>query len=159
MKTIQSVVILGILGGVIWSAMADCGTCEASKEKLVTLVDKAAALIQKEGESAFAEFRKKGSEWFQGDLYIFVDDMEGKNLCHPVTPGLEGKNLLDMKDAEGKEFVREMIDLLKTKDAGWVEYSFAKPGAAAPLKKIAYVKKTMMPSGTAVLAGAGIYVD
>jgi signal transduction histidine kinase len=138
--------------------MADCGTCAASREKIVALVDKAAALVQEKGENAFTEFRKKDSEWFHGDVYIFVDDMDGKNLCHPVRPDLEGKNLLDIKDADGKEFVREMIGLLKEKDAGWVEYSWTKPGATSASKKLAYVKKTTL-DGKPVLVGSGIYAD
>lgn len=118
----------------------------------------AAALIQERGENAFADFRKKGSERLQGDVYIFVVDMNGKNLCHPVTPDLEGRNLLDLKDAKGKEFEREMIDLLKSKDAGWIEYSWMKPDATGHSRKFAYVKKTML-SDTPVLVGSGIYAD
>jgi cytochrome c len=32
--------------------------------RIIALVDKASALVAKEGKKAFAEFRKKGSEWF-----------------------------------------------------------------------------------------------
>ena len=114
--------------------------------------------MERDGENAFAEFRKKDSEWFRGDVYVFVDDMEGKNLCHPVKPDLEGKSLLDMKDANGKEFVREMIELLKTKDAGWVEYAWTKPGATTPSKKLGYVKKAKL-GDKPVLVGSGLYVE
>ena len=148
----------GILAGVLFSAVADCAMCAESKDQIVSLVDKAAALIQKDGDKAFAEFRKKDSEWLKGEVYVFVDDLEGINLCHPVSPDLEGKNLLNMKDAAGKEFVREMIELLKTKEAGWVEYSWKKPGASTASKKMAYVKKTIC-GGKPVLVGSGIYVD
>ena len=144
--------------------------CAESKDQIVSLVDKAAALIQKDGDKAFAEFRKKDSEWLKGDIYIFVDDMDGNNLCHPPThyqtgniekvdiQRLEGTNVLAMKDASGKEFVREMIEFLKTKEAGWVEYSWKKPGASTASKKMAYVKKTVC-CGKPVLVGSGIYVD
>lgn len=158
MKTIVTLAFLGVLGGAWFAASANDSSAAAAKDKTVALVDKAAALLAQDGEKALAEFRKKGSEWFQGDVYVFVDDLEGKNLCHPVTPDLEGKNLLGMKDANGKEFVREMVELLKTKDSGWVEYAFTKPGAATPSKKLAYVKKTVL-AGTPVLVGSGIYAD
>lgn len=158
MKTILSVAICGFLSGALFSAKADCGSCPASKEKVAALVDKAAALVASEGDKAFAEFRKKDSEWLRGDIYIFVDDLDGLNLCHPVSPELEGKNLIATTDANGKEFVREMIELVKAKGAGWVEYAWKKPGAASASKKLAYVKKTMC-SGKAVLVGSGIYAD
>jgi cytochrome c len=151
MRKILSFAVLGILGALSFAAAEP-------KEKVVALVDKAAALIQSQGDKAFAEFRKKDSEWLKGDIYVFVDDMDGINLCHPVTPDLEGQNLLGMKDADGKEFVREMIELLKTKDAGWVEYSWKKPGSAAAAKKLAYVKKTVC-GGKPVLVGSGIYAE
>lgn len=158
MKTILSLALLGVVGGSLLPVWADGGSSAAAKEKTVTLVDKAAALLEKDGEKALAEFRKQGSEWFQGEVYVFVDDLEGKNLCHPVNPDLEGKNLLAMKDANGKEFVREMIELLKAKDSGWVEYAFTKPGAASASKKLAYVKKALL-GGVPVLVGSGIYAD
>lgn len=138
---------------------AGCGQSKsAGKSQVVALVDKAVALVERDGEKAFAEFRKKDSEWFRGDVYVFVDDMEGRNLCHPVNSDLEGKGLLDMKDANGNEFVREMIELLKTRDSGWVEYAWTKPGASAPSKKLGYVKKAKC-GDKMILVGSGFYVD
>jgi signal transduction histidine kinase len=139
--------------------LSGCGPGESpGKSAVVALVDKAVALVERDGEKAFAEFRKKDSEWFQGDVYIFVDDLDGVNLCHPVKPDLEGKNLLDMKDAHDKLFVREMVELLKTKDAGWVEYGWPKPGETKPSKKLGYVRKAKLGAKT-VLVGSGIYAD
>jgi signal transduction histidine kinase len=159
MKKTLSLAICGILSGALYIATVDCGTCAESKEKkMIALVEKAAALIRERGENAFDEFRKKGSEWLQGDVYIFVVNMDGKNLCHPVTPELEGRDLLDLKDPDGKEFVREMVDLLKSKDAGWVEYSWMKPDATGHSRKFAYVKRTMLAE-TPVLVGSGIYAN
>lgn len=158
MKTILFVAGLSMLGGNLFFAAADCGTCAASKDAVVALVEKAAALVAQNGDKAFADFRKKDSEWFKGEVYIFADDLEGNNLCHPASPDLEGQNLLGMKDANGKEFVREMIALVESKGAGWVEYSFRKPGADAASKKLAYVKKTTC-GGKAILVGSGIYAD
>lgn len=37
-------------------------------QQLKALVDKAAALVEREGQHAFPEFRKKGSAWYKGDL-------------------------------------------------------------------------------------------
>ena len=46
-------------------------------QQLKALVDKAAALVESEGQHAFPEFRKKGSAWYKGDLYLFEVRREG----------------------------------------------------------------------------------
>ena len=74
-----------------------------------TLVDKAAALIDKEGKAAFAEFRKKDSEWFHGTTYLFAYDLTGNVLLNPAFPMREGTNVVGQKDAKGKLFHNEII--------------------------------------------------
>lgn len=123
------------------------------------LVDKAAALIERKGKDAFPEFKKKDSEWYKGETYVFVDDMNGTALVNPPAPEIEGRNLIDMKDAKGKAFVREFIETAKTKGSGWVDYWWPKPGEDKPSKKASYIKKVKMPNGEMVIVGAGIYVE
>jgi cytochrome c len=48
------------------------------------VVTKAAALIDNKGKAAFADFRKKDSEWFHGDMYLFVYDMNANVLLNPA---------------------------------------------------------------------------
>jgi methyl-accepting chemotaxis protein len=127
-------------------------------KQIMALVDKAAALIESKGKEAFPEFKKKDNEWYKGDTYIFVLDMHGTMLMHPVKPELEGKNQMDLKDTNGKAFVHEMIEVVKTKDSGWVDYMWPKPGSDRPSKKSSYVKKAKM-GGEIVIVGAGIYVE
>lgn len=124
----------------------------------MALVDKAAALVENKGEEAFSEFRKKDSEWLKGETYIFVDDVKGTNIFHPFQPDLEGKNLIFFRDVNGKAFIKEFIELLKTKDSGWVDYMWPKPGETQPSKKWSYIKKARLGEQT-VIVGAGIYTD
>ena len=93
-----------------------------SKEakQIIALVDKAAALTESKGKSAFPEFKKKGSEWLKGETYIFIIDMNGTMLMHPANPQLETKNVLDLKDENGKAFVREFIETAKKGWVGWI---------------------------------------
>ena len=74
--------------------------------RIVSMVEEAAALIERQGEEAFPLFRKKGSKWFQGDMYLFIYDLSGKNVVHPVQPEFEGKNLIDLQDINGKPVIR-----------------------------------------------------
>ena len=68
-----------------------CRCAPQSKEakQIVALVDKAAALTESRGKSAFPEFKKKGGEWLEGETYIFIIDMNGTMLMHPANPELE----------------------------------------------------------------------
>ena len=131
-------------------------------------MDKAAALTESKGKDAFPEFKQKDSEWLKGETYIFIADMNGtilmhpanpelETLMHPANPELETKSIIDMKDANGKTFMREFIETAK-KGSGWVEYMWPKPGEKKPSKKITYIKRSKMPNGETVLIGAGIYV-
>jgi cytochrome c len=130
----------------------------AQAKQIKAMVDKAAALVGKKGKDAFAEFKKEGSEWFKGDAYIIVGDMKGNNLVNAAFPKFEGKNILDLKDVAGKPIVQSFIDVLKTKNSGWVDYMWPKPGETKPTKKFTYVKKAKLGKDT-VYVGAGFYAE
>jgi cytochrome c len=118
-----------------------------SSEKAIqteTLVNKAATLIDSKGKAAFAEFRKKDSEWFHGETYLFVYDLKANVLLNPAFPQREGTNVSGQKDAKGKLFHNEIIKTAETTGSGWVDYMFPKPGETEPSQKWAYVKKVTM---------------
>jgi cytochrome c len=131
---------------------------EQTKE-IVALVNSAAALVESKGKNAFPEFRKKDSKWYTGKTYVFIDDFNGIVLVNPPQPEIEGKNLIDTKDAKGKTLVREFINVAKTKGSGWVDYWWPKPGEDKPSRKLSYIKKAKMPNGEMVVVGAGVYSD
>ena len=89
---------------------------------------------------------------------VEVELAEWRKIVGLHAPELEGKDLIDLKDANGKAIVREFIETVKTKGHGWVEYMWPKPGEKKPSKKISYVKRAKMPDGVSVIVGAGIYV-
>jgi signal transduction histidine kinase len=122
----------------------------------MALVDRAAALIESKGKEAFPEFRKKDSEWYAGDTYIFVLDMKGTGLVQPVKPEMEGKDLMDLKDSNGKAIVKEMVSTLKARDSDWIEYTWPKPGKTEPSRKLSYIRKAKL-KGEVVIVGSGIY--
>src|SRR5579872_2236738 len=70
--------------------------------KIEALVNKAAALVDAKGKAAFAEFRKKDSEWWFGNTYLFVYDKDLNVLLNPAFPKREGSNVHGGTDANGK---------------------------------------------------------
>jgi len=128
----------------------------AQAEQTEALVNKAAALIDKNGKAAFTEFRKRDSEWFHGTTYLFVYDLKGDVLLNPAFPMREGTKVTGQKDARGKLFHDEIIKTAETKGSGWVDYMFPKPGQTEPSQKWAYVKKVTM-DGVPGLVASGFY--
>ena len=86
------------------------------------------------------------------DLYIFVYDMKGNSLAHGVNPKMVGKNLLEMKDNEGKAIVRSFIETAEKAGKGWVDYKWANAVNKAIGEKSSYVEKV-----DNVIVGSGIY--
>ena len=136
-------------------AQQDPPPSEKAKQ-IEALVTKAAALIDKNGKAAFAEFRKKDSEWFHGDTYLFVYDLKANVLLNPAFPQREGANMTGQKDAKGKLLHQEIIRVAETKGSGWVDYMFPKPGQSQPSQKWSYVKAVNV-DGTPAFVGAGFY--
>jgi len=130
----------------------------AQSRKIVALVEKAAALVNARGKAAFDEFREQGSEWFEGETYLFAYDQRANVLLNPAFPRREGTNVSGQTDTTGKKFHDPMLETVRTKGAGWVDYLFPKPGRIAASHKWAYVKAVTI-DGAPGLIGAGFYVD
>ena len=77
----------------------------------------------------------KGSEWFHGDTYVFVYDLQANVLLNPAFPAREGTNVKGQKDANGKAFHDAIIRTAEIEGSGWVDYLFPKPGQAQPSQK------------------------
>jgi len=117
------------------------------------LVKKAIALAQAKGkDAAFAEINNPAGQFTKGDLYVFVYDMTGKCVAHGQNAKMIGKELIDMKDADGKEFVKERVEIAKTKGSGWQEYKFTDPLTKQIEQKRAYVERH-----EDLIFGSGIY--
>jgi signal transduction histidine kinase len=123
-----------------------------------SLVEKAAAKLQREGKAAFPQFRQQNSEWWQGDVYLFVFDKNATVLFHPTSPEREGKNNRTERDADGKLFQEEFLKVAQNNGAGWVDYKFPRPGQTQPAQKWSYIKSTTI-DGIPGLVGAGFYPE
>ena len=111
---------------------------------VVDAVKDAVAQIEKNGAAAFPLLHDPTGPFIAKDAYIFVYDMHGTNLVLPAFPNLEGRNLLDLKDSQGKQFIQEMLTLVQTSGSGWVDYLWPKPGESVPTQKSAYVSKAKL---------------
>jgi signal transduction histidine kinase len=102
---------------------ADTGTTGEA----MALVKKAVAHLKSvDREKALADFNDPHGKFVDRDLYIFVLDTKGSNLAigSAAMRKTVGVNLSDMRDADGKYFVRDMLEVAGTKGSGWVDFKF-----------------------------------
>jgi len=138
---------------------AYCASTASEKptpEIIIKKVDEACAILEKEGKKAFSKFHGKNSPFLFNGTYIWINDIQGKMLMHPIKPGLVGKDLIGLKDGNGKRFFVVMINVVKEKGAGWVDYTWPKPGEKERSLKVSYVKKAAV-DGEDVVVGCGVY--
>jgi cytochrome c len=150
-KLVLSGMVLLVLFGFagIVSAAEKRGTAAEAE----ALVKKAIAYMKANGrEAAFAEINNPKGRFTDRDLYIFVYDMNGKCVAHGLNLKMIGKDLIELKDADGKQFVKERIDIAKQNGKGWQDYKFTDPITKAIEHKRAYVEKY-----EDLIVGSGIY--
>lgn len=124
------------------------------KEDAVNLAQSGAKLITGSGEAtAFKELSDPKGKYIKGDLYVFVIDFNGKVLAH-IKPNLIGKNLLGLKDKNGKAFTGEFVNVAKNKGSGWVDYLWPKPNEKKPSQKTSYIERV---PGKDYFVGVGYY--
>jgi signal transduction histidine kinase len=123
---------------------------------VVEQVDDAVSLILEQGEDAFDTLRDPASGFIFYDAYVFVMDDTGEMLVNVGFPELEGKSLIDLKDVDGKPFVRETIERLAGAESAWVDYRWPKPGETPTSDKTSYVRRLEL-EGRTLIVGAGFY--
>ncbi len=128
------------------------------RDMIVERVGKAAALLAKEGRPALDKIRDKTGVFTFLDNYVFVNSISGVELVNPGFPGIEGKNMIDYQDDNGRKIIKEYIDLADKQGSGWIEYNWPKPGEMTPSKKRTYVKKVTV-NGESFVVGCGAYID
>ncbi len=138
------------------AACAASAKTKPTVDMIVAKVNKACELLAKDGKAAFPKFKGKDSEFIFAGTYIWIHDMNGVMLMHPIKFKLDGKNVTGLKDTAGKFLFVEMNKVAKEKGAGWVDYMWPKPGEKDPSRKVSYVKLVKTPDGEMV-AGCGVY--
>ena len=102
---------------------SDYGTVEEAQ----ALVKKAIAHYDKMGrEKALADFSRSPGPFVDRDLYVVVYDMDGRSLAH-INPKMVGKNMMDLRDADGKYHIKERMEAAQKGTSGWQDFKFYNP--------------------------------
>jgi signal transduction histidine kinase len=124
----------------------------ATAKEAEAMVAKAVQAVNADKAAAFKEITGKDKKWVNRDLYPVVYDMTGKCLAHGQNEKQVGKDLIELADADGKEFVKERVEFAKSKGKFWHDYKFTDPVSKKVLPKSAYCEK----AGDVIVC-AGVY--
>ena len=155
MKSIATASTLVLaLAAVFLPALAAAET-KATAAEATTMVKKGVAAIKaggKDHDKLFTEITAKDGKWADRDLYLVVYSMDGTVKAHGANAKLVGNNLMDMLDIDGKPYIKERIDLAKSKGSFWHDYKFTNPTSKKIEPKSMYCEKV-----DELVACAGIY--
>ncbi len=117
--------------------------------------------LEQEGSLTRAEAQERAKEVvaamrYAPDGYLWINDMQPVMVMHPIKPELNGKNLSENKDPNGKHLFVEFVNTVKANKEGFVDYYWPKPGFDAPVEKFSHVIG-FEPWGWIV--GTGVYSD
>ena len=154
MKNLLKYLVVG------WAALllnSSAGAAEkGTADEAVAMVRKAAEFLKKNGkEKAFAEFNNPKGQFIQKDLYIFtfLANGDGIEQANGANVKLVGKNVLEMKDADGKYLIKDILALGMGKEGkGWIDYKWPNPSTGTIDGKRTYVERV-----DDVVIGCGIY--
>ena len=108
-----------------------------------------------------AEAQKRAMETvknlrYDKDDYFWINDLSPKMIMHPIKAEMDGTDVSNFADPNGKRIFIDFVETCKKGGAGFVNYMWPKPGHSQPVLKISYVK--LLPEWGWVI-GSGIYVD
>jgi signal transduction histidine kinase len=147
-------VTIAALALFVGAALPAISAEKATKAEATAMVAKAVAYVKSAGpEKAYAEFSVKGGKWTDRDLYVVVYGLDGKVLAHGSNAKLIGKMLIDAQDVDGVYYVKDRVNLAKTKGTFWQDYKFVNPTTKKIQPKQMYCERV---GETAVCAG--VYV-
>jgi methyl-accepting chemotaxis protein len=104
----------------------------ADFDKRATAGEMTREQAQEQAKRALSAMRYEGLE------YLFVTSADGTNLVNPAVPKLVGTDMSNLRDPNGKYFVREIMEIAKN-GRGFASYSYPKPPSTEPTPKISYV--------------------
>jgi cytochrome c len=154
MKRYASIAFAALL-----AAAASFGAVAQDKKgtaaEATAMVDKAIAHIRKVGrDKAFADFSNPKGAFTDRDLYVVVYDMKGKVLAHGANAKMIGKDVIELRDSDGKFFVKERIEMMSKGPAakGWQDYKFMNPVSRQIEPKSMFLQRF-----EDIIVGCGIY--
>jgi TRAP-type uncharacterized transport system substrate-binding protein len=132
-------IVLAFVMAAVPANAAEFGT----RDEAVAMVKRVQAKFKKEGaQAAFDAINNKAPGFADRDLYPFVTELTGLCVANGVLPAVRGKNLLDLKDQDGKFMIQEFVRTASTAPGhGWVDYRWLNPITKTVEDKSAWIER------------------
>jgi hypothetical protein len=127
-------------------------------KNLVKFVYDASLILKKEGLKSLDYFRNNRDRYRTPEYYLYIYNVDGTNLFHAGMEYLEGQNLYDLTDKNGKKPFHMIIEALSNPNNphAWVHFSWFEPGKFYPVPKSSCHFKIMTPEGKEIFVGGGM---
>ena len=126
----------------------------ATKAEAEAMVRKGLVYLKANGrDKTFVEIDRREGQFVDRDLYLVVYGMDGVVRAHGANAKMIGKNLMAIKDVDGKPFIKERVELARKKAPFWQDYKFTNPVSGKIEPKSMYC----VPDDDLILCG-GIYL-
>ncbi|NHZ40235.1 cache domain-containing protein [Massilia aquatica] len=133
--------VIGVAASLAFAAnvlAADAATAEEAS----ALVKQGVAFFKANGkDKLIAEVANTRGQFVSKDLYLSVWDTKAKVLAHGANPKMAGKNIIELKDADDKYFMKEIMSKAANPGNGWVDYKWVNPVTKEMQAKSAYFEK------------------
>lgn len=125
---------------------------------LVKFAYDAAQIVKRDGMKSLSYFNANRNLYRTPDYYLYIYDINGNNIFHAGMPSLEGKNLYNLSDINGKKVIQLLLKAVREKDNphGWVHYFWWAPGKFYPVPKSSCHFMVKTPEGQLLCVGAGM---
>ncbi|CAN5327341.1 hypothetical protein BH11PSE10_BH11PSE10_21510 [soil metagenome] len=121
----QALLAVALAASSLTASAADGG---ATAEQATAMVKKGVGFIKAQGkDKGYAEIISKTGQFRDRDLYLTVYGLDGVVRAHGANEKMVGRNLMELKDVDGKAFVKERVELAQTKASFWQDYKFTNP--------------------------------
>ena len=126
----------------------------ATPDEIIAKVKEASVFLIEKGDAGLASFNDPNGPWVWKDTYVFVYDCDAGVCVGNITPGLVGKKIEDIKDANGKPTGLDLCEASKKPNGWWIEYVWRNPKTEEMKPKLSFIYKA---PGAKYTVCAGIY--
>ena len=110
-----------------WAFTAGASERGTQEEAMKLALSTAQHLEEAGPERAFSDFEDPDGDFFDRDLYVFVQDYNCTFFAHGLNPALKGKNIWDLKNPNGRYACRDIVEITRKDGRGWTDYIFQDP--------------------------------
>lgn len=134
--------VAAALIAVVTGAASAADPVPATAKEAEAMVKKGVAFIKANGkEKGYAEIANKQGPFHDRDLYLAVHQLDGKCVAHGTNEKMVGRMVIDLKDIDGKEYIKERVEFAKSKGTFWTDYKFVNPVSKKIEPKTAYCER------------------